>query len=77
MPIYEYVCLNCNLKFELLRALSQADKGASCPRCHSIARRVFSSFSAFSEGDEGISTAISGSNSCTTCSAASCAACGR
>ncbi|MDY7019238.1 MAG: zinc ribbon domain-containing protein [Chloroflexota bacterium] len=77
MPIYEYVCSNCNLKFELLRALSQADKNASCPQCDNSARRVFSPFSAFSEGDEGISTAIGGINSCTTCAAASCTTCGR
>ena len=33
MPIYEYVCSDCDLKFELIRSLSQAEEGALCPRC--------------------------------------------
>ncbi|PIU23317.1 MAG: zinc ribbon domain-containing protein [Chloroflexi bacterium CG08_land_8_20_14_0_20_45_12] len=77
MPIYEYICPNCNSKFELLRSLSQANESASCPLCQNNAKRVFSCFSAFSEGHEGVSTAIAGSSSCNTCSAASCATCGR
>ena len=77
MPIYEYVCPNCNFKFELVRSLSQPNEVASCPQCHSSAKRIFSCFSAFSEGHEGVSTAIAGSSSCNTCSAASCATCGK
>ena len=44
MPRYEYVCAKCDLRFELVRPMSQAGEGASCPQCHSNARRVFSTF---------------------------------
>lgn len=41
MPIYEYECEKCSLRFELRRRFS--DKGSSfCPRCGSEARRIFS-----------------------------------
>lgn len=75
MPIYEYVCPNCDFKFELLRSLNQTNAAALCPRCHSDAKRIFSCFNAFSEGHEGTPAAIAGSNPCSTCSATSCTAC--
>jgi putative FmdB family regulatory protein len=41
MPIYEYECEKCLLRFELKKRFS--DNGASfCPRCGSEARRLFS-----------------------------------
>lgn len=48
MPIYEYFCSQCKLKFELMRPVSYAGENASCPQCHSESRRVFSPFVAFS-----------------------------
>jgi len=75
MPIYEYFCPNCNLKFELLRPLSQSDEIVSCPHCHNGAKRMFSSFASFSKGTEGVSAPIGGSSPCSMCSAMSCAAC--
>ena len=75
MPIYEYLCSDCKLKFELLRSLSQADDGAPCPRCHNGAERVFSTFASFSKGDDGLSAPLAGSNSCASCGAASCNSC--
>jgi len=44
MPIYEYLCPECNFKFELLRQQSQATESVSCPRCHNGAKRIFSAF---------------------------------
>ena len=44
MPIYEYFCINCKTEFELVRPFSEADKGAVCPKCHSAARKLVSSF---------------------------------
>jgi len=41
MPIYEYECERCSLKFELKRRFSE-DGSASCPRCRGEARRLFS-----------------------------------
>ena len=75
MPIYEYLCPNCNFKFELLRHQSQANKTASCPRCHNGATRILSSFASFSKSIEGLSTPIGGSSPCSSCSATSCDTC--
>ena len=76
MPVYEYVCSDCGLKFELLRPLSQADQGASCPRCHNSAERIFSTFASFSKSDSGLTTPLAGSGSpCASCSATSCDSC--
>jgi len=41
MPIYEYECEKCSFKFDLLRKVGE-DGGASCPRCQSYSRRLFS-----------------------------------
>ena len=75
MPIYEYFCPLCNFKFELLRPLNQSNETASCPHCHSVAKRMFSSFASFSRDTDEASTPIGGSSPCSTCSAMNCAAC--
>ena len=74
MPIYEYSCSDCGLKFELLRQLSQANDKASCPRCRNSAKRVLSRFASFSKGENGEIAPIS--NPCTSCGGTSCASCG-
>jgi len=74
MPIYEYVCPACDVKFELLRPLSQATEGASCPRCNESAERVLSRFASFTT-DEGGFTSPIGGDPCGSCSAASCDTC--
>jgi len=77
MPIYEYLCSDCGMKFELLRQLSQANETASCPRCHNPAKRIFSTFASFSKEEGGLTTPIAGSgSSCVSCSAATCDSCG-
>jgi len=75
MPIYEYVCPSCDLKFEELRSLSQADEGAPCPCCQKTAKRILSSFCSFSKDESGLSSSIGG-DSCGSCSATSCNTCG-
>ena len=74
MPIYEYVCPKCELKFELLRPLSQAGEGAPCPKCHQGAERVLSTFACFSTDESGLSSMVGG-NPCSSCSATSCDTC--
>ncbi len=74
MPIYEYVCAKCGAKFELLRLLSQANEGVSCPQCHSAAERVLSTFVSHSTDDKGFTKSLGGS-SCTSCSTTSCDSC--
>jgi len=41
MPIYEYECVKCSLRFELKRQFSE-DGSGFCPQCGSEARRLFS-----------------------------------
>ncbi len=40
MPIYEYVCEDCDTEFEQRRSYSEAGQ-ASCPQCRGRTRRVF------------------------------------
>ncbi|MFQ6121639.1 MAG: FmdB family zinc ribbon protein [Dehalococcoidales bacterium] len=77
MPIYEYVCSDCSLKFELLRSFSQADEQASCPSCHKNAERIISACASFSRSESGEAVPLAGtSSSCSSCSATSCDTCG-
>jgi len=77
MPIYEYTCSDCELTFELMRPFREADKEASCPRCHKQARRIMSPCVSFSKNSRDETSRVSGSgSSCAGCSASSCATCG-
>ncbi len=77
MPIYEYICCSCGLKFELLRPFSKANEEVSCPHCHGGAERRLSIFASFTKSGTGESTPIAGSGpSCAGCSSSSCSTCG-
>ncbi|MGB6198495.1 MAG: zinc ribbon domain-containing protein [Candidatus Acidiferrales bacterium] len=70
MPIYEYICEECNERFEHL-ALHTADhteKAAACPRCGS--RRHSLQFSVFAPAAG--SNGKSASSASTSASASSC-----
>jgi len=75
MPIYEYVCPKCNLKFELKRPFSESSEDATCPQCHTSAKRILSTFASFSTDESGLTTSIAGSNPCASCGATSCDTC--
>jgi putative FmdB family regulatory protein len=76
MPIYEYLCPECDSKFEELRPLSQAERPAECPRCHRPARRKMSTFACFSTTAGGVSKTIAGTGgSCSSCSSGNCSTC--
>ncbi len=78
MPIYEYTCPDCDITFELMKPFSEADKDASCPRCHNQARRIMSPCVSFSKNSNGETSRVSGGgNSCAGCSTGSCATCGQ
>ena len=49
MPIYEYYCVECDLRFDLLRKMSDIDKSASCPSCNNKSNRVPSAFYHFNQ----------------------------
>lgn len=74
MPIYEYNCPSCEVKFEMLRPLSQFDEAADCPTCQHIAERVLSTFACFTVDDSGLSASLGGS-SCDSCGSDSCDTC--
>ena len=79
MPIYEYLCPECEHKFEKLRPLSQADQTAECPKCRKEARRQLSTFACFSADPSGLISRVagtSGGSSCGGCSSGSCSTCG-
>jgi len=45
MPIYEYVCNDCNEKFSLLQRINTKGNEATCPKCSSKrVKKVMSSF---------------------------------
>jgi len=75
MPIYEYVCTDCESKFELLRPFSKADEVAECPHCKHDSERVLSSFCCVSTDSSGMTTSIGGGSSCSSCSSSDCSTC--
>lgn len=60
MPIYEYVCSNCNLSFEELLKVSELDKVVPCPKCNS--KKTERKISGFST----MGTEFDSSSSCNT-----------
>ena len=77
MPLYEYECPSCQLKFELLKSFSSADEGISCPRCQNGARRKLSTFASFSKDSSGQTSRVAGSGSgCSSCASSNCSTCG-
>lgn len=62
MPLYEYLCAECEEKFEELRSPSQADADVTCPDCGSD--KVARQFSTFAAGSGGGGSRSSGSSSC-------------
>ena len=45
MPIYEFYCASCNMEFEAIRPVSQADAPAPCKVCGKPGERQLSAFS--------------------------------
>ncbi len=51
MPVYEYVCSQCDARFSLLQPMSAPRDGNECPECGSRGtRRIMSSFAAKGAG---------------------------
>ena len=77
MPYYEYVCEDCNAKFELKRCIAEIDDPAACPECHGehVSRQV-SRVMAFAHGEGGSVSALSGGGGCASCGGGTCASCG-
>ncbi|HRD01158.1 MAG TPA: zinc ribbon domain-containing protein [Candidatus Saccharicenans sp.] len=70
MPLYEYICLQCQHRFEALVKMNQSE--VTCPRCQS--HQVKKLVSSFGIGEN--SSRIKGSSgSCSNCSSSSCSTC--
>jgi putative FmdB family regulatory protein len=77
MPIYEYNCTDCKVKFEKMRPMSKADAEAVCPECGSThTSRGLSLFAAFSKGNGEARHAVAGDGGCARCGSHSCGSCG-
>ncbi len=72
MPIYEYVCLDCQAPFEALRPMAEADAPIVCQECESEhTSRTLSVFYAQSNGKPlaattGATCACGGACSCSS-----------
>jgi putative FmdB family regulatory protein len=62
MPIFEYVCKQCNHGFE---ALVYGGQKAECPKCHS--RKLTPQLSVFAVSAKGASSAAPSSGACGAC----------
>ena len=66
MPLYEYICQDCQTKFELRRSFSQADEPVKCINCQSShTKKLISSFICLNSVGSGSASSL-GSYSCPT-----------
>ncbi|HEK85627.1 MAG: FmdB family zinc ribbon protein [Candidatus Saccharicenans sp.] len=71
MPIYEYICLKCQHRFERLVSANSEEK-IICPHCQSD--QVKKLISSFGIGGGG-SRLKNSSGGCSSCSSSSCSTC--
>ena len=72
MPIYEYECNDCDLKFEAMRSFSSADIPLKCELCKSFnTKRIISNFFSIGSSPKGDSSR----SSCSSCSGGNCSTC--
>lgn len=75
MPIYEYLCSDCESKFEVLRGFARADDPINCKHCQSNnTQRAVSA--AFAHSGGRVVAGGSSSSGCGGCSGGSCSSCG-
>ncbi len=74
MPIYEYICQDCGLRFDLLRSMKDADAPIACQACSS--QHTTRTLSLFNAQSGGRIVAGGGKDGCAGCTGGSCASCG-
>ena len=72
MPIYEYICKDCQNRFEILRPMKDSDAPIACMKCESA--NVSRAITAFFAQSGGKVVAGSGGG-CAGCAGGSCAGC--
>lgn len=74
MPIYEYICLSCNKKFEILVSVGNKFL-VDCPECNSIqVKKIFSLFG-IGKSSSSFEFTSSSTSSCHTCNTHNCSNC--
>jgi putative FmdB family regulatory protein len=73
MPIYEYVCQDCDKDFEVIRSMSQADAPIACQACGG--EHVKRKLALFYAQSGGRSVSGTSSGGCGSCSGGSCGSC--
>ena len=64
MPLFDYQCEKCNLKFAELRKGSEKDLPVNCPSCHApTSKRLVTGFAV---GAGGYSTGASAATACSS-----------
>jgi putative FmdB family regulatory protein len=82
MPIYEYICPKCHIRFEKLLPLSRSGEDTGCPKCKSRSGRAISKFVSRAGSDMGMLDHMpsggggGGGGSCGSCSSSNCSTCG-
>ncbi|MCH7705979.1 MAG: zinc ribbon domain-containing protein [Chloroflexi bacterium] len=72
MPLYEYKCPECDVRFERLRPMTDG-RQADCPDCETQAPRVLSLFATFSRSADGQVASLGGGCACAAGGACACA----
>ncbi len=70
MALYEYVCRDCDLSFELRRAMADADSSVTCPQGHTEVRRKLSMFASVGASTSGTAPIASGGSAGGCCGGA-------
>lgn len=71
MPIYEYVCPECKVKFDRLQPAGTSH--AECPDCGLPSKKAPSLFSAFVSTDSDFPEPVAGMGGCGGCAGGACA----
>jgi putative FmdB family regulatory protein len=75
MPIFEYWCKHCQIKFEEFLFPFEREKKPTCPHCGE--KETEKLFSAFGFRSGGEFTPSTGSSSCESCSSKQCTSCAK
>ncbi len=67
MPIYTYICENCEHKFDILIGISQEKIKKKCPQCNSSSLEKQFSVFGISGKNKGSLCSFCNSGSCSTC----------
>lgn len=57
MPLYEYLCPECDERFEVRRSMAEASEPVDCPQGHVGARRLLSMFASVGSASSSASAA--------------------